>query len=62
MVDKLVDCKKQNNLEICDCDCHKPGFDIKHITPCCSPCPFCGERIKGNLEFHKRNCHKNPKK
>lgn len=35
------------DLEICDYDCHRSGFDIKHLVPCCSVCSFCKKRIKG---------------
>ena len=61
MENKIVDCQRQNDLEICDCDCHKPGFDIKHIIPCCEICPHCKKRFKGTANFHTKKCSQNPK-
>lgn len=61
-MEKIIGTSEQlKDLEICDCDCHRPGFDIKHVIPCCSICSFCKKRIKGGAESHELMCSDNPK-
>lgn len=43
--------------ECCDCECHEPGRDIKHIAPCCYKCPFCHKRIDTSCwSTHSKSC------
>ena len=41
----------------CDCDCHKPGVQMKHCMPCCIECPNCNEKIKYTAyDRHLKKC------
>jgi hypothetical protein len=50
---------QRGNEEIvmeCYCHCHH-NPDIRHVTPCCSPCPYCGMRVViGWMEEHLEKC------
>jgi len=40
----------------CYCHCHH-NPDVRHVTPCCSPCPYCKARIViGWMEEHLEEC------
>jgi hypothetical protein len=43
--DKACHVCQHEEHEICDCDCHG-NPDIRHIMPCCHPCPVCGTNIR----------------
>jgi hypothetical protein len=49
-----------SDVEECHCDCHKPGFEIHHMIPCCRKCRWCGKRIVGTAKFHEQSCAMNP--
>lgn len=42
----------------CRCACHRSVEAVKHVRPCCEPCPRCGRRIPiGVLSRHLARQH-----
>lgn len=50
--------------DTCTCPCHLHPDQVKHIMPCCQPCPNCGRNISVSwYAVHKDHCQplmKNP--
>jgi hypothetical protein len=43
--------------EVCNCHCHDPGAQVKHIIGCCSTCVVCHKRIRTmNYSSHLKKC------
>jgi hypothetical protein len=50
VMSQVVDCR-------CYCSCHHEGLRVKHVFPCCAPCPDCGANIKhGCMGEHQAEC------
>ena len=45
-----------DNLFVCECDCHTDGLQVAHPVPCCEEAP-CGTMVKvGFMIIHQNNC------
>jgi hypothetical protein len=41
----------------CQCGCHNKSKNIKHIVPCCVPCPKCNKNMQYfALKNHEAEC------
>ncbi len=46
------------DINECNCKCHIPSVDIRHVSPCCILCNTCDKRIKyAFLDDHRKVCN-----
>lgn len=38
--------EQEDNPDLCRCDCHAVGVEVRHCVPCCRQCPHCGQEIR----------------